>query len=177
MNEMTVELHSDGWHELHTPDWGSHTIKAFCQYIDGQPRVIGLQLLPLENDGAAGDWILTAERLRKLKLKDIALTCIGKDFDAVMQAMDSLRNSEAEPSFSEQRHATVEEVAAIYKAAQAAGKAPRKEITERLHISGRTLDRRIADARATGLLEPYKSDAPKPKSGTKKTSSTRRKNG
>lgn len=177
---MTIQVtqRTDGWFELRgIPGWDGHAISAFCINIDNRPRVIGLKVEPVENDTPAGDWALTAERFRKLPMQAIAQACIGKDFDEVMASMDLLRDL-PEPSLSNDAHqkATIEEVAAVYKAAQLAGLPPRQEIKKRLNISDRTMDRRINDARAIGLLDPYKSDAPKPKSGTQ-TSRTRRKNG
>lgn len=164
---MTIEVtqRSDGWYEIRgIPGWDSHSLSAFCIHIDNRPRVIGLRVDPIENDSPAGDWALTAERFRKLPMQDIAQACIGRDFDEVMSSMDTLRLMSAPRESGDATHmATVEEVAAVYNAAQLAGLPPRQEIKNRLNMSHRTMDRRIKDARAIGLIPPYESDAPKPK--------------
>lgn len=171
----SITMRTDGWDEIELENFPAHSIRVLALPIDGRPRIIGLHIEPkgeLPLTTASG---LTGEKLRKVPIQDLAVLLAG-DGDVVFEALAAVHESE-EPSKSERDiNATVEQVANLYKAAQRAGKPPRTIIKEALHISDRTLDRRIADARASGLLEPYRTDAPKPKSGTK-TSSKRRKKG
>jgi hypothetical protein len=160
---MTVfTIRSDGWDQVELENWPNHDIQVLACFIDGRPRIIGLHIEPKPTSFLDSGSPLTGEKLRRLPLNDLAVLSLGSD-DIVFEALAAVHEA-GEPSDSETEiKATTEQVASLYKAAQRAGKPPRPFIKDALHISDRTLDRRIKDARDTGLLEPYRSTAPKPK--------------
>lgn len=145
----------DGWGVfLGLPGWEHHEVKARAAVIDGQARVIAVQVEPLDGHVEA----LTVNRLRSLPLGDLARMIVKvQGVETGEQAREAL-GGESLPDVPERgkrgprSRVSVQQVADVWQTAHDQGAAPRAAVCADLHMSARTADRYIAKARERGLL-------------------------
>lgn len=148
------------------PGWESFTISVRADLVNGEPRVTGLRVEP--RDGAKKrDVVLTLARLRTLPLARLApvayhlRTLRPSGLPELVEHMGAVsehvrREAQAQAAKAGRAKATPEAVAKIYRHARESGeRPPRAAICEDLHVSPRTADRYIGEARQRGLLAPY----------------------
>lgn len=143
------------------PGWESHQCEVLVAYIDGEPRTIGLRLLPRLTDppkgSTFGDLILSRNRVATFPVQEstraVAAAMVG-GIKKLSKALDALARKPVEAPDPRQV-TTAEQVASVYNAARHAGKPPRKTVKDTLGISLRTADRYIERARADGLIPEY----------------------
>lgn len=146
------------------PGWDTHDVVVDCEVIDGEPRVVGLQLTPATR-GPEG--AITANRLRTLPLLELARIALAVDAEQMFEGLVAVERPYRGPHPA----ATAADVARVWNAAYQAGKeAPRAAVCRALHIQPRTADRYIREARELGLIEPGRTNVRKTGSTTKKTS-------
>lgn len=153
--------HNSRWATISPPGWESHDCRVLVGSIDGEPRLIGLQILPKATDPPAGtairDVIITRNRLAGFPVQGAARAIGTFLFGGPLDAWEALRAIAEMPekAADPRQRTTAAKVAAVYRAAREAGFAPRRAVMDQLHISSRTADRYIGQARAEGLLPPY----------------------
>jgi hypothetical protein len=142
---------ADGWQrDIRLPGvpW---VISAQVMLVDGRPQLLGLHLDPLENDEyTASDWVLRAERLRRLPLSRILAAAWAQrrlDFGAALREQVLTR-----PVGQPWPEAHYVHVARVYVNAVAAGEPPLKAITELWVTSRANASKWLAEARRRGLL-------------------------
>lgn len=166
-----IDVLEGGWIQLGDPlpEWEAFAISVRADLVNGEPRVTGLRLEPYEG-ASKQDAVLTVSRLRTLPLADLAplayhlVKMPGKSAaDRLAQLIEHLdqmsarvkKEAEREAAKAGRAKASPETVAGIYSEARERGKAPRAAVCAALHISTRTADRYIAEARRRGILAPY----------------------
>lgn len=159
----------DGWVRVDKglPGWESHTVEIRAALVEGEPRVIGLRLLPHSDDA---DAVLTGYRLRGLPISAMAAPVYGMaNLTPVVPTRERLREIQREAASRPRKGrnvTSVERVAEVYRLALAGGSGkPRAKVCEVLHIGERTADRYIAEARRQGLIPGYRGQG-----GTRTTS-------
>lgn len=158
------------------PGWEPFVVSVRADLVNGEPRITGLRVEPREAVKAR-DAVLTIVRLRSLPLAQLAPVAyhlrtlnpdrMGDLFKGLDGVTEHVRNEALGLAAKANRgKADAEAVARIYKAVMEAGAtigedgrmrrpAPRSEICRTFHVSARTADRYIAEARRRGLLDQY----------------------
>lgn len=158
------------------PGWEAFVVSVRADLVKGEPRITGVRVEPREGVKVR-DAVLTIVRLRSLPLARLAPVAyhlrtlrpdrIGDLFKGLDGMTEHVRNEALELAEKAERGKTdAEAVAKIYKAVMEAGPttgddgrtrrpAPRSEICKTFHVSTRTADRYIAEARRLGLLAAY----------------------
>lgn len=156
-----VTLLGDGWVELAMPGWESHCVQVRAYIVDGVPRILGVRLLPREDETVTNDdRVLTSSRLRSLPVKELAQVAVRAGrldlFEATQQLAEISKRET--PEKDPRARSTTQQVADVWQLARHQGDAPRTVVCRELHMSPRTADRYIAEARRKGLLPPSRAE-------------------
>jgi len=139
------------------PGWeGSHDIGLKYAVVDGEPRVVEIQVRLKEGvKETAPAAAITVNRLRRLKLTEMAALAIGVKNQAQAAELEKAAAAilaSAPPPPDPRKKADVEMVAMLWDLAHAAGIAPRAYVVKHMGMSARTADRYIKQARSAGLI-------------------------
>lgn len=158
MPDLTPDLGEDGWAIFDgdlLPGWEGHKVSVLLGRVNGVPRVVGVRVEPKPNVPVSRQ-VLTTARLRRVPLAALApvvweLHNPLPDLSNIVGALDTADEvlSDQRTRKGRRRATTPEAVAQVYAAA---GKAPREAVCKTLHISPRTADRYISEARRLGYL-------------------------
>lgn len=159
----TFSLLAGGWVEVEgLPGWEAFGVHVRPALVSGEPRVVGLRLVPRTDDaGHVADLhgaVVTSNRLRSLPVSALAadaLRVARLDFSDLGARLAEVAGAAEQEQRPRRATTTPERVAEVYRLAREAGQPPRATVCEVLHISSRTADRYISEARRRGLLPPY----------------------
>jgi hypothetical protein len=157
-----VGLTGDGWVTFQgtIQGWESHIVHVRAVVVDGDgPRVVGLRIEPRFGEVAVADAVLTSNRLRGLPVTSLASKAVAMnhlDIAEAAKTLEAIKGRERKTSYGRNRSSSAEEVADVYVLAQKSGIAPRSAVCDALHMSSRTADRYIKQARNLGLIPPYR---------------------
>lgn len=155
-----VSLRGDGWVDHGgVKGWESFTISTRVVHVDGEPRLVGLNLNPKE-DARLSAVVLTTSRLRALPLTHLVnenLQASQLDLFAWAKTAKKTAAKVDRPRGGGTDHAQA--VAEVYRAAERTKESPRQAVADAFKVSKQTADRYIKEARVTGVLEPYKRGA------------------
>lgn len=156
-----IDLAEGGWAVFtDLPGWEAHDVAVKVAQVNGEPRVVGVRIEPT-GDVPVSRRVLTTARLRRLPVAVLARVVWAlhnplPDLSNIVGALDTAADAlPDEQRTGRPRATTAEAVARVYADARARGNAPRAAVCKVLHISSRTADRYISEARRRGLLAPY----------------------
>lgn len=152
--EPIIGKTGDGWLRVaELAGWEASAVMVRVEILDGRARVTALHV-----DGPDA---ITGLRLKTLPLERLAALAMrhgnrGPDSENYARLLAKIA---AEPAVPHDPRATVtvDQVAKVWTTASEEGAPPRAAVTKALHISDRTADRYIAQARELGLIPARKS--------------------
>jgi len=155
MVKLRLQQDGDGW-LVAVPGWEQYRVRIVVGIVDGAPRVTALSIEPLNGGEPVA---LTSARIRTLPLTDAAILAANATHTGpgVGELRAAIRRVGKQPGAKHDPRAvaSVDQVAAVWHAARAAGKPTQAAIRSAFpELRPRTVDLYVRRAREAGLIPP-----------------------